>query len=134
MQGRYATVPEILAWPQPAPPIHLAQRRTLALQGGRWSRYEPVNELYLISRVADSSPGPGAYGPTGSPDPVLSTRTNPFGKTAGGRFSVSRRTTASDEMEHVGRTVPGPGAYDIDHIHGIAKRILNASSPSPNGQ
>lgn len=125
--GKYDTIPEILARPHPAPPIHMAERKTMALQGGRWSRYEPITPMYIISRIAESSPGPGTYGVSGNPDPVLSSKCNPFGKLSGGRFSTSRRTTAVDELESYARKIPGPGAYDTDHIHGISKRIFNAS-------
>ena len=49
-------------------------------QGGRWSFYEPISEMYVISRVSAQTPGPGSYGERGTPDSVLSTRSSPFGK------------------------------------------------------
>eukprot|EP00286_Rhodomonas_abbreviata_P021511 CAMPEP_0181296096 /NCGR_PEP_ID=MMETSP1101-20121128/4510_1 /TAXON_ID=46948 /ORGANISM="Rhodomonas abbreviata, Strain Caron Lab Isolate" /LENGTH=400 /DNA_ID=CAMNT_0023400915 /DNA_START=218 /DNA_END=1420 /DNA_ORIENTATION=+ len=121
--GKYETFAEVLSRPQPPPPIRTPERKTLAKQGGRWSLYSPVTELYLVSRRSCESPGPGAYGENGAPDPPLSGHPNPFGKIEGGKFSASRRQTDVDSRISYTSKIPGPGEYDTDHIYGIYKQI-----------
>ncbi|EKX53917.1 hypothetical protein GUITHDRAFT_132358 [Guillardia theta CCMP2712] len=106
--GRYDNLMDIARRPIPPPPPKRGERRTMSQQGGRWSFYEPISEMYVISRVSAQTPGPGSYGERGTPDSVLSTRASPFGK------------------------VPGPGQYDTDHLGVTGKIVSSLHQPSSN--
>lgn len=96
------------------------------MQGGRWSYFQPVNQLYIISKTSIQTPGPGHYGALGSPDPVVTGKTAPFGKLKGGRVSTSVLRPHSYDLCRVGKAVPGPGAYNTDHLFGMYARIRAA--------
>lgn len=126
--GKYDTPEEILARPKPPQPGHGA---SLGKHGGRWSYYQPVNEIYLISKKSLQAPGPGTYGERdgGAPDPILSNRNAAFGKISGGKFSKFRPKTDVEVKMKVASQVPGPGAYDTEHLYGIYKSI-EAGNPN----
>mmetsp|Transcript_28490 Transcript_28490/g.91955 ORF Transcript_28490/g.91955 Transcript_28490/m.91955 type:complete len:289 (-) Transcript_28490:141-1007(-) len=130
--GRYDNLMDIARRPIPPPPPKRGERRTMSQQGGRWSFYEPISEMYVISRVSAQTPGPGSYGERGTPDSVLSTRASPFGKTAGGKFSLSRRRSHYLEACRVAESVPGPGQYDTDHLGVTGKIVSSLHQPSSN--
>lgn len=130
--GKYDTIQEIMSRPLPPPAVELGQHKTMSMQGGRWSYHQPINHLYVLSRTSIQTPGPGQYGQAqpngdwGAPDPVITGKTTPFGRIKGGRVSVSPLRTHSDDLCRVARSVPGPGAYDTDHLFGIYARIVSA--------
>ena len=78
------------------------------------------------------TPGPGQYGVSGTPDPVITGKTTPFGKMRGGRVSTSPLRAHTDAACRVSKSVPGPGSYDCDHIFGIYGRI-RAGIPENRG-
>lgn len=125
--GKYDTVQEIISRPQPLPAIQQGEHTTLSLQGGRWSYHQPVNELYVLSKISIQTPGPGHYRST---ETVVAGKTTPFGKMKGGRVSTSPLRSHAHDLERVGRAVPGPGYYDTDHLFGIYGRI-RAAIPRP---
>lgn len=114
--------------PQPPPAVEQGQFKTMSMHGGRWSYHQPVNQLYVLSRISHQTPGPGQYV---NADPAVSGKTTPFGKMMGGRLSKSPLRAHSYEMCYVGKTVPGPGAYDTDHLFGMYGRI-RAAIPKSN--
>lgn len=124
--GKYDTVQEIMSRPLPPPAIQQGQHHTMSMQGGRWSYFQPVNQLYILSKTSIQTPGPGHYGELGSPDPVVTGKTTPFGKLKGGRVSKSVLRPHSYDLCRVGKSVPGPGAYNTDHLFGIYARIRAA--------
>mmetsp|Transcript_33975 Transcript_33975/g.52945 ORF Transcript_33975/g.52945 Transcript_33975/m.52945 type:complete len:386 (-) Transcript_33975:45-1202(-) len=124
--GKYDTPEEILSRPKPPKPGH---GTTMGKHGGRWSYYQPVNEIYLISKKSLQAPGPGSYGQDGAPDPILSNRNAAFGKMTGGKFSKFRPPTDVEIKMKSAAAVPGPGAYDTEHLYGIYKSI-EAGNPN----
>ncbi len=117
--------------------------RLHSLHGGRWSFFQPINQLYVLSKTSLQTPGPGHYGELGAPDPVVTGKTTPFGKLQGGRVSTSALRHGPHDTNSVGshayqqcrigKSVPGPGAYDTDHLFGIYARI-RAAIPDSGGQ
>ena len=104
-----------------------SSRTCYSLQGGRWSYHQPVNELYVLSKISIQTPGPGHYRST---ETVVAGKTTPFGKMNGGRVSTSPLRGHAHDLERVGRAVPGPGYYDTDHLFGMYGRI-RAAIPRP---
>ena len=126
--GQYDTVQEIMSRPLPPPAItRHVDFKTLGNQGGRWSFHQPVTETYVLSKISSQTPGPGHYADS---DPavggVFKGRNVPFGKMRGGRLSTSPLREHSYDMMRVGSSVPGPGAYDTDHLFGMYGRIRAA--------
>lgn len=131
--GKYASVQDILSRPTPPRAIAQGEHTTLSLQGGRWSYHEPINQMYILSKISHQTPGPGQYGDLGSPDPVVTGKTTPFGKLKGGKISQSPLRPHSYTQCRLGKSVPGPGAYNTDHLFGIYARI-QAAIPRPKSQ
>mmetsp|Transcript_14117 Transcript_14117/g.27870 ORF Transcript_14117/g.27870 Transcript_14117/m.27870 type:complete len:1112 (+) Transcript_14117:20-3355(+) len=126
--GNYDTLDDIMSRPKPLGPLH--QWKTMGHHGGQFTPFSPVNELYFISRRSAMSPGPGNYGPKGAPDPTLSTRGGGVGTVQGGKISTAVRETDADKAAKRAAKIPGPGAYDTDHLYGIHQRIVSAT-PQP---